>query len=176
MQGKIVRWIEDRAFGFIQEPTTGVEIFAHISVFEIQNPPPKVGEMVSFETQFNDEKGRTEAANVVYLNRSPLKVVKNSGNLKRNSVYANDEQVELKIMPLQNYREEDEDEIIKPQRNYRGIIRLLVMIILLATAAYFVYQNRHQIKIPKTPQIMNKKLKSCDETSHCYSDKKWRLE
>ena len=175
MQGKIVRWIEDRAFGFIQEPTTGVEIFAHISVFEIQNPPPKIGEMVSFETQFNDEKGRTEAANVVYLNRSPLKVVKNSGT-KRNSVYANDEQVELKIMPLQNYREEDEDEIIKPQRNYRGIIRLLVIIILLAIAAYFVYQNRHQIKIPKTPQIMNKTLKSCDETSHCYSDKKWRLE
>lgn len=175
MQGKIVRWIENRAFGFIQEPTTGVEIFAHISVFEIQNPPPKIGEMVSFETQFNDEKGRTEAANVVYLNRSPLKVVKNSGT-KRNSVYANDEQVELKIMPLQNYREEDEDEIIKPQRNYRGIIRLLVIIILLAIAAYFVYQNRHQIKIPKTPQIMNKTLKSCDETSHCYSDKKWRLE
>ena len=152
-----------------------MEIFAHISVFEIQNPPPKIGEMVSFETQFNDEKGRTEAANVVYLNRSPLKVVKNSGT-KRNSVYANDEQVELKIMPLQNYREEDEDEIIKPQRNYRGIIRLLVIIILLAIAAYFVYQNRHQIKIPKTPQIMNKTLKSCDETSHCYSDKKWRLE
>ncbi|MBR3424971.1 MAG: cold shock domain-containing protein [Neisseriaceae bacterium] len=175
MQGKIVRWIENRAFGFIQGPTTGVEIFAHISVFEIQNPPPKIGEMVSFETQFNDEKGRTEAANVVYLNRSPLKVVKNSGT-KRNSVYANDEQVELKIMPLQNYREEDEDEIIKPQRNYRGIIRLLVIIILLAIAAYFVYQNRHQIKIPKTPQIMNKTLKSCDETSHCYSDKKWRLE
>ena len=95
MQGKIVRWIEDRAFGFIQEPTTGVEIFAHISVFEIQNPPPKVGEMVSFETKFNDDKGRTEAANVVYLNRSPLKVVKNSST-KRNSVYANDEQVELK--------------------------------------------------------------------------------
>ena len=45
MQGKIVRWVDDRAFGFIQEPTTGVEIFAHISVFEIQNPPPKVGEI-----------------------------------------------------------------------------------------------------------------------------------
>ncbi|MBQ9683494.1 MAG: cold shock domain-containing protein [Neisseriaceae bacterium] len=177
MQGKIVRWIEDRAFGFIQEPTTGVEIFAHISVFEIQNPPPKVGEMVSFETQFNDEKGRTEAANVVYLNRSPLKVVKNSGT-KRNSVYANDEQVELKIMPLQNYRNDEEEEI-KPYRDYRGLIRKIVIIILLAIAAFFIYQNRQQIKkidLPEKPQIMNKTLKSCDEKDHCYSDKKWRLE
>lgn len=179
MQGKIVRWIENRAFGFIQEPTTGVEIFAHISVFEIQNPPPKIGEMVSFETQFNDEKGRTESVNVVYLNRSPLKIIKNSGSLKINSVYANDEQVELKIMSLQNYRKEDEEENIKPQRNYRGIIRLLVIIILLAIAAYFVYQNRHQVKqinLPEKPQILDKKLKSCDEKDHCYSDKKWRLE
>ena len=177
MQGKIVRWIEDRAFGFIQEPTTGVEIFAHISVFEIQNPPPVVGELVSFETQFNDEKGRTEAANVVYLNRSPLKVVKNSGT-KRNSVYANDEQVELKIMPLQNYRNDEEEEI-KPYRDYRGLIRKIVIIILLAIAAFFIYQNRQQIKkidLPEKPQIMNKTLKSCDEKDHCYSDKKWRLE
>lgn len=177
MQGKIVRWIEDRAFGFIQEPTTGVEIFAHISVFEIQNPPPKVGEMVSFETQFNDDKGRTEAANVVYLNRSPLKVVKNSGT-KRNSVYANDEQVELKIMPLQNYRNDEEEEI-KPYRDYRRLIRFWVIVILLAIATFFVYQNRHQIKkidLPEKPQIMNKTLKSCDEKDHCYSDKKWRLE
>ena len=177
MQGKIVRWIEDRAFGFIQEPTTGVEIFAHISVFEIQNPPPKVGEMVSFETQFNDEKGRTEAVNVIYLNRSPLKVVKNSGT-KRNSVYANDEQVELKIMPLQNYRNEDEEEI-KPYRDYRRLIRFWVIVILLAIAAFFIYQNRQQIKkidLPEKPQIMNKTLKSCDEKDHCYSDKKWRLE
>lgn len=177
MQGKIVRWIEDRAFGFIQEPTTGVEIFAHISVFEIQNPPPKVGEMVSFETKFNDDKGRTEAANVVYLNRSPLKVVKNSGT-KRNSVYANDEQVELKIMPLQNYRNDEEEEI-KPYRDYRRLIRFWVIVILLAIAAFFVYQNRHQIKkidLPETPKIMDKKLKSCDEKDHCYSDKKWRLE
>ncbi|MBR0129609.1 MAG: cold shock domain-containing protein [Neisseriaceae bacterium] len=177
MQGKIVRWIEDRAFGFIQEPTTGVEIFAHISVFEIQNPPPKVGEMVSFETQFNDDKGRTEAANVVYLDRSPLKVIKNSGT-KRNSVYANDEQIELKIMPLQNYRNDEEEEI-KPYRDYRGLIRKIVIIILLAIAAFFIYQNRQQIKkidLPEKPQIMNKTLKSCDEKDHCYSDKKWRLE
>ena len=178
MQGKIVRWIDNRAFGFIQEPTTGVEIFAHISVFEIQNPPPTVGEMVSFETKFNDDKGRTEAVNVVYMNRSPLKVIKNSGSLKRNSVYANDEQVELKIMPLQNYRNEEEEEI-KPYRDYRRLIRFLVIVVLLTIAAFFIYQNRNQIKkidLPETPKIMDKKLKSCDEKDHCYSDKKWRVE
>ncbi|MBR3482153.1 MAG: hypothetical protein IKH45_04635, partial [Neisseriaceae bacterium] len=122
-------------------------------------------------------KGRTEAANVVYLNRSPLKVVKNSGT-KRNSVYANDEQVELKIMPLQNYRNDEEEEI-KPYRDYRRLIRFWVIVILLTIAAFFIYQNRHQIKkidLPETPKIMDKKLKSCDEKDHCYSDKKWRLE
>ena len=179
MQGKIIRWIENRAFGFIQEPTTGVEIFAHISVFEIQNPPPKTGEMVSFETKFNDDKGRTEAVNVVYLNRTPLKVIKNSGNLKNNSVYGNNTQVELKILPLPNNRQENEEENIKPYRNYRGIIRLLVIIILLAISAYFVYQNRHQIKsinLPEKTKILDKKIKSCDKKNHCYSDKKWQIE
>ncbi|MBR1376029.1 MAG: DUF3465 domain-containing protein [Cardiobacteriaceae bacterium] len=77
MQGKIVRWNEERGFGFVKEEITGTEIFIHISTLNIRNPPPEIGEEIDFETTFDDKKGKTEVKKAVYLNRTaPLYVKK----------------------------------------------------------------------------------------------------
>ena len=78
MQGKIVRWNEERGFGFVKEEITGTEIFIHISTLNIRNPPPEVGEEIEFETTFDDNKGKTEVKTAKYLNRTaPVKTSKN---------------------------------------------------------------------------------------------------
>ena len=69
MQGKIIRWDNERGFGFVKESITGTEIFIHISALNIRNPPPEIGENIEFETVFNEEKGKTEVKYAVYLNR-----------------------------------------------------------------------------------------------------------
>ena len=70
MQGKIVRWDEARGFGFVKEEITSTEIFIHISALNIRNPPPEVGEGVEFETAYNEQKGRTEVKQAVYLDKN----------------------------------------------------------------------------------------------------------
>lgn len=70
MQGTIIRWDENRGFGFVKEEITGTEIFIHISTLNIRNPPPEIGEEIEFETIFNEQKGKTEVQKAVYLDKN----------------------------------------------------------------------------------------------------------
>ena len=69
VEGVIVNWNEERGFGFIKEPITGVEIFAHISAFNVQNPIPRIGEKVIFVSEFDEKKGKSRASNISYVDR-----------------------------------------------------------------------------------------------------------
>ncbi|MDO4641147.1 MAG: cold shock domain-containing protein [Neisseria sp.] len=66
--GKIVRWDDDRGFGFIREERSTAEVFVHISAFTASMPRPNVGERVIFDI-VNTKTGRKEAKHVVYLDR-----------------------------------------------------------------------------------------------------------
>jgi cold shock CspA family protein len=47
--GTLVKWNDDRGFGFI-EPAAGMEeIFVHVSAFPRDGIRPRIGEVVSFE-------------------------------------------------------------------------------------------------------------------------------
>lgn len=67
-QGTIIRWNDERGFGFIREESSTAEIFAHISSFAQRAPRPQTGERVTF-TLIDNAKGRKEAKNIRYLDR-----------------------------------------------------------------------------------------------------------
>lgn len=47
--GKLVKWNDERGFGFI-EPSSGTEeVFVHVSAFPCDNVRPRVGEFISFD-------------------------------------------------------------------------------------------------------------------------------
>ena len=69
IEGKIIKWKEDRGFGFLAADQDGAEVFAHITAFPRTGTPPAVGERISFEVEL-EASGKKRATNVLYLARS----------------------------------------------------------------------------------------------------------
>jgi cold shock CspA family protein len=61
-QGKLVRWNEDKGFGFIKPDHDNVDIFIHISALRGMSRAPMVGDIIYYETGF-DDNGKTRAIN-----------------------------------------------------------------------------------------------------------------
>jgi cold shock CspA family protein len=61
-KGKLVRWNEDRGFGFIKPDNDNVDIFIHISALKSMSRAPIVGDIIHYETGF-DDNGKTRAIN-----------------------------------------------------------------------------------------------------------------
>ena len=60
--GTLVKWNDDRGFGFVGLPQTHEEVFVHISAFPRDGVRPRVGEVVSFEVRAgSDGRKRAEA-------------------------------------------------------------------------------------------------------------------
>jgi len=74
-QGKVIKWIDEKGFGFIAENgSSGKQIFVHISGFK-SGQRPSVGENVSFEVADDVKKGM-QAYNVIYLDRQQSASIK----------------------------------------------------------------------------------------------------
>ncbi|MGJ0486003.1 MAG: cold shock domain-containing protein [Methylomicrobium sp.] len=58
--GKLVRWIDDKGFGFIKPATGGKDIFIHISALRGMSRPPKVGDTLHYQTEA-DASGKLRA-------------------------------------------------------------------------------------------------------------------
>jgi cold shock CspA family protein len=61
-KGKLVRWNEDKGFGFIKPDHDNADIFIHISVLRGMSRAPIVGDIIHYETGF-DDKGKARAIN-----------------------------------------------------------------------------------------------------------------
>lgn len=62
--GTLVKWNDDRGFGFI-EPAAGMEeIFVHVSAFPRDGIRPRIGEVVSFEIDLRQD-GKKRAVRVM---------------------------------------------------------------------------------------------------------------
>ena len=61
--GTLVKWNEERGFGFIATGQAGAEVFVHVSAFPRDGERPRVGEMVSFELVPGDA-GKKKAVKV----------------------------------------------------------------------------------------------------------------
>jgi len=51
IQGKLVRWEDDRGFGFIQPDDGGANVFVHISAIDRSGWRPQVGDRLSYTVQ-----------------------------------------------------------------------------------------------------------------------------
>jgi cold shock CspA family protein len=49
VHGTLIKWNEDRGFGFIKLAKGDSEVFVHISAFPRDGVPPRVDELISFE-------------------------------------------------------------------------------------------------------------------------------
>jgi cold shock CspA family protein len=70
-KGKLTRWIEDKGFGFIKPDDGGADIFIHISALRSMSRPPVVGDVINYETGF-DDKGKIRAINAKIEGVSPV--------------------------------------------------------------------------------------------------------
>lgn len=60
--GTLIKWNDDRGFGFVSLPQSQEEIFVHISAFPKDGTRPRIGELVSFEVRVApDGRKRAEA-------------------------------------------------------------------------------------------------------------------
>lgn len=128
MQGKIIRWNEERGFGFVQEEITKQEIFIHISSLNVRTPPPEIGEKIEFETSFNEKKGKTEVKKAVYLNRTaPLSVKKERKKYSQNH----------KSYPQKT----DNAHHTMSEKSMIGWLLLIVVLIVLVLSYFFVFKE-----------------------------------
>ena len=64
-QGTLIKWNDDRGFGFAKTRDTGTEVFAHVSEFPRGGRRPQIGDLLSFEITSGDD-GRKRARAIVF--------------------------------------------------------------------------------------------------------------
>ena len=63
LDGEIVRWQDDKGFGFIRSPKLSKDVFCHIRAYRASGKRPRVGERVVFVLEQNRE-GKLQAVQV----------------------------------------------------------------------------------------------------------------
>lgn len=64
-QGKIIKWYDDKGYGFIRATEDSKDVFLHVSDISKLNKRPVVNEVVSYELS-KDSRGRYRATQVAY--------------------------------------------------------------------------------------------------------------
>ena len=67
--GTLSKWNDDRGFGFISPAQGGGEIFVHVSSFPRDGTRPRLGELISFETEAGPD-GKLRAMRVMRPGRA----------------------------------------------------------------------------------------------------------
>ena len=61
--GTLTKWNDERGFGFVVLPSSGAEVFVHISAFPKDGTRPRIGEILAFDIARGVD-GRNRAVNV----------------------------------------------------------------------------------------------------------------
>lgn len=154
MRGVIVKWDDEKGYGFIRIDGGNKEIFCHISDFSPRNPRPEINEAVGFEV-VSDSKGRFSAKQIRYLNR------------------------ERAVSP--GYRKKHRKDEESPTSIVRVVLSLSVGLLLVSVIGYKAYQYASEKLTPKQentpvktqvlPEIKRQQPDSspyrCDGRQHC---------
>lgn len=144
--GTLLRWNDDRGFGFISPSTGGADIFVHISAFPRGGGRPAVGEKLGYELgQGRDGKP------------CAVKVVRLSIQAQRRS-------------PAPGAR------IEKPRRSWLGSVATVAFVIAAGAFGYKEFtESRHRADLASQPATLlsvpdetaNTATFSCDGRTHC---------
>ncbi|MCC8473906.1 excalibur calcium-binding domain-containing protein [Xanthomonas arboricola] len=120
--GTLTRWNTDRGFGFITPAQPGDDLFVHISAFPRSFEAPRIGEVISFETEPGPD-GRPRAVRVV---RGGTHAPKHVPPVRRNTART------------------------APAKGQIGLGKVLLMMLVLGGGA-FAYQQRDYLINALTP-------------------------
>lgn len=84
MKGTVIRWVDDKGFGFIKPDDGSKELFFHISKVKTNARKPKVGDSVLFRSSLDSQK-RLQAENVIIEGVSqgtPRKATRNMSRIE----------------------------------------------------------------------------------------------
>lgn len=80
-KGQIIRWIDNRGFGFIQPSDGGEEVFIHISAFKNANHRPQVGDLIQYQLLV-DKNGKLSASKASIQAGKPAPILQSSSSRK----------------------------------------------------------------------------------------------
>jgi len=84
LQGKLIKWDEQKAFGFIAPNGGGAPVFIHKTAFYNRQRPPKLNDIITFALS-KDKQGRHCASEATYLGEKLKKM--QSKSVSQFSIY-----------------------------------------------------------------------------------------
>lgn len=129
-KGKLVRWIDNKGFGFIKPESGKDDIFIHISALKDMSRKPIVGDVIQYQLDF-DTNGKTRAVNAKIEGMTKVLALA-PFEQKRN----NDFSTPAKEIPCRKPRK-----ISNPQKRFNLLPVLIIMV-----AAVFIYSKVSTLK------------------------------
>lgn len=62
-KGTLVRWLDDKGYGFIKQDNGEQDLFIHISAFKGMSRKPVIGDIIHYQVGFDKKSGKTRAIN-----------------------------------------------------------------------------------------------------------------
>jgi cold shock CspA family protein len=131
--GKLVRWIDDKGFGFIKPNTGGNDIFIHISALRGVSRPPVVGDTLHYQTEV-DASGKPRAIQA-RIEGVPQQLTLEPVARKRASPSDS--------APYDRRQQKPNQRIIRSQKRWGSLPLLFLLVILVGIYAYDTYGHRH---------------------------------
>lgn len=79
-KGELVRWNDERGFGFIKLPSSAENVFIHITVLKDMPRRPVIGDIIYFQVERGeDSKARAKSASIEGLTKIPGKARNTKG-------------------------------------------------------------------------------------------------
>lgn len=130
-KGKLLRWIDDKGFGFIKPDTGGADIFIHISALKSMSRPPVVGDIIYYQTSL-DDKGKLRAINAKIEGVSQVLTVSPLDRKRRTQKSTYPQQ-----RPQRSYN------TYKPPYKNSGFRFIPILLVIAAVSAYSKFANHN---------------------------------
>ena len=175
--GKIVRWHDDKGFGFVNSDDLDKDVFVHISAFPPNSLRPKVGDDVVFQVG-NTPKG-LQVTRARYQNQLNDNV---STNAQKGNLYLElerDDNVSQRKDSNVSFTKKTYKQSKLPNNKPKGLFSSLFGLLAIACLIYYGYQNlsnrseytNSQVSKQTLPSIEQKSVSNtnfkCDGRQHC---------
>jgi cold shock CspA family protein len=145
-QGTLVKWNQDRGFGFIRTCDDSIEIFAHISAFPRSGRQPQIGDPVSFDI-VTAADGRKQAKSVIYdapLGRADFTLAPTEKKPAQPNRTAKPMQTRISVP------RDDRNRRRGARETSGGILRNLIAIALLLSLGWLGYRKYQDLRATET--------------------------